>query len=418
MIERDFSITVSKFALRMTLFIALFLPALASPQKDSPEPMAISRQDRLKVFDEAWQAVNKHYFDPQFNGVNWERVKEQYRPQVEAANNKIQLSETLQKMLDELGSSHLNITVQVKLKKQHVEQELGRKVSRKESLLFDAGMEYVRINGKSVISAVANGSSAQLAGVQRGWALTHWNGEPYLGESPFTCELDQKVEARFLDLQGKERSLALTCKLYPAPPSVPERVTRQLDNGAVYLRFSAFTHGTEDWLAGQMTQARSAPAIVIDLRGNGGGLLVIMQKCLEPFFSQATTLGEHRERNGKQQSLKVGGRGKNAYRGLVIVLIDEMTASAAEIFAAALQETGRALVVGRQSDGDVLGSLSYSLSHSFRVNIPIWDYQTAKGIRLEKRGVTPDERVPLTLKDFLENRDLDLEHAQKLLQKP
>ncbi|MFN8002429.1 MAG: S41 family peptidase [Acidobacteriota bacterium] len=116
--------------------------------------------------------------------------------------------------------------------------------------------------------------------------------------------------------------------------------------------------------------------------------------------------------------MKAKGQGKDAYRGRVVVLIDEKTASAAEIFAAGLQEAKRAVIVGRQSSGDVLGSLNYKLPHGFYVDIPIWDYQTANGARLEGRGVIPNEVVTLTLKDFLANRDLDILRAQESLLKP
>ena len=403
---------------RLVLLAMLLFSASAVAQENTPEALTISRADRLKVFEEVWEAVNKHFFDPNFNGVNWAQVREQYRPQAEAAPNKTQLNETLQKMLNELRSSHLTMTVHVKFKKQTVEQELARKVSRRESLTFDAGMKYVRIDGKWVVSSVAEGSGAHSAGVQRGWALTHWNGESSGNDAPFTCELNQQVTARFLDWQGQEKQLALACKLYTDTGSPVERVTQTLADGTVCLRFDNFSPGTESWLIGQVAQARNAPALVLDLRNNHGGNLSVLEKCFAPFFSEPRVFGAYHERNGKQLPLKAKGQGKDAYRGRVVVLIDEKTASAAEIFAAGLQEAKRAVIVGRQSSGDVLGSLNYKLPHGFYVDIPIWDYQTANGARLEGRGVIPNEVVTLTLKDFLANRDLDLLRAQESLLKP
>lgn len=408
------------------LLFALFASAPVLAQENAPDPLMISRADRLmigrtdrlKVFEEAWQTVNKHFFDPKFNGVDWARIREQYRPQAEAADDKAQLNETLHKMLSELRSSHLEVTFVVKLKKELVEQDLARKVNRKESLGFDAGMNYERIDGKWVVSTVAPGSGAQLAGVQRGWQVVHWNGESAQSDLPFACELNQQIKVGFVDSRGLEKEVVLTCKLYAEPPSTPERITRKLENGMQYLRFTEFSPGTESWLADQVAQAQNASAIVIDLRGNRGGTVAVLEKCLEPFFDSPTVLGEFRERSGKQPQLKTKGQGKKAYRGRLAVLVDEKSYSSAEIFAAALQETGRAVVVGRQSSGDVLASMSFGLPHGFRVKVPVWDYHTVKGVRLEKRGVIPDAPVMLTLKDFLENRDLDLQRAQTLLQKP
>ena len=97
--------------------IALQSLALAqeSPKPTSPDSLTISREDRLKVFAKLWETVNEEYFDPQFNGVNWALMKETYYPQAEAAKNKTQLRDVLQKMLNELHSSHLRVNLQVKL---------------------------------------------------------------------------------------------------------------------------------------------------------------------------------------------------------------------------------------------------------------------------------------------------------------
>src|SRR5215472_4642715 len=79
------------------------------PKTASVDPFAISAEDKLKVFESLWSAVNERYFDQKFNGVDWARIKEVYRPRIEAASNKIQLKELLQKMLDELHTSHLQL---------------------------------------------------------------------------------------------------------------------------------------------------------------------------------------------------------------------------------------------------------------------------------------------------------------------
>src|SRR2546430_682380 len=68
-----------------------YVLAQESPKPTSPDSLTISREDRLNVFEKLWETVNEKYFDPQFNGVNWAQMKDKYRPQVEAANNKMQL---------------------------------------------------------------------------------------------------------------------------------------------------------------------------------------------------------------------------------------------------------------------------------------------------------------------------------------
>jgi C-terminal processing protease CtpA/Prc len=115
---------------------------------------------------------------------------------------------------------------------------------------------------------------------------------------------------------------------------------------------------------------------------------------------------------------KLSGRGKHAYSGRILVLIDDRSASSVEILAAGLQDLGRAIIVGRKSSGQVLKNFDRSLPNGFRASIPIRDYRTAKGVRLEGCGVIPDEPVVLTMRGFVVNRDPDLERAQELVRKP
>ena len=403
---RAFHIVTCLIALAGVIALQSFVLAQES-FKPGPPDMRISREDRLKVFAKLWDRVNKEYFDPQFNGVNWAQMKEKYRPQVEGAKNKIQLYDVLQNMLDGLHSSHLEL---------YLDMDFGT------GLRIQPGPKQnpIRVEDRWVVRSPDDGSGAQLAGVQHGWILTYWNGEPYGSGLKTTCDPGENVHLRFIDLQAQERNLDVACRIYPwaSTHNSPERSTQTLDGGAVYLRFTKFQHGADGWLADQVAIHRSAPAIIMDLRRNGGGEFAVVQKCFYPFFSEPTVFGEVRNRNGKvSTTLKVPGSGKGAYRGRVFVLIDEASGSGAEVFAAGLQESGRAIVIGRQSMGAVLNAREHKLPNGFTVDIPHSDYRTARGVRLEGRGVIPDEQVKLTMKNFLENRDADLERVRELLQK-
>jgi len=406
LLPRAFHIVTCLIALAEAIAPQSFVLAQES-SKAASSNILISREDRLKVFAKLWDRVNDEYLYPEFNGVNWAQVKETYRPQVERAKNKMQLYDVLQNMLDGLHSSHLEFYLDV---------DFGT------GFWIRPGPKQnpIRVEGRWVVRSLKDGSGAQLAGVQRGWILTHWNGEAYGADSKTTCDPDENVHLRFIDLQGQERNLDVACRIYPwaSTPNSPERSTQTLDGGAIYLRFTEFQQGTYEWLDDQVAGNRSAPAIIIDLRHNGGGKFEVVQQCFKPFFSEPTVFGDVRNRDGKiSTTLKVPGSGKGAYRGRVFVLIDEASASGAEVFAAGLQESGRAIVIGRQSMGAVLNAKEYKLPNGFTVDIPHSEYRTVRGVRLEGRGVIPDEQVPLTMKDFLENRDADLERVRELLQK-
>jgi carboxyl-terminal processing protease len=99
------------------------------------------------------------------------------------------------------------------------------------------------------------------------------------------------------------------------------------------------------------------------------------------------------------------------YGGPVAVLVDELTASASECFAGALQSLGRARVFGRQTLGQALPALTRRLTNGDLLMYVVGDFVTATGRRLEGDGVRPDEVVPLSLKVLRTGRDATLEAA-------
>jgi carboxyl-terminal processing protease len=99
------------------------------------------------------------------------------------------------------------------------------------------------------------------------------------------------------------------------------------------------------------------------------------------------------------------------YTGPLVVLVDEGTASTSEIFAGALQESGRAVVVGEPSLGAVLPSVVEKLPNGAIFQYPVADFKTPKGVLLEGRGVKPDVDVLLVRADFLAGRDPALDAA-------
>jgi len=111
--------------------------------------------------------------------------------------------------------------------------------------------------------------------------------------------------------------------------------------------------------------------------------------------------------------MEVKGR-KDAYEGKLLVLIDGRTGSGGDLFAAAIQDTARGILIGRRTAGAILLGREYKLSQGFTADVAWANYFTAKNVRLEGRGVTPDEPVNYTFKDFRENNDKDMDRARAL----
>ena len=92
----------------MIAFLCSAASAQNVPASAVPD-LRISLSDRLNVFNKAWETVNKHFFDPKFNGADWLQIKAKYQPLVEAATDKPQLRDVLTNMVNELRVSHMGV---------------------------------------------------------------------------------------------------------------------------------------------------------------------------------------------------------------------------------------------------------------------------------------------------------------------
>ena len=144
------------------------------------------------------------------------------------------------------------------------------------------------------------------------------------------------------------------------------------------------------------------------MRGNPGGLLVQTAQTADLFLDGGTILAQV-DRDGNEQVF-------NAQRGTVTdipvaILQDEFSASGSELLAAALQENGRAIVVGAPSFGKGTVSQAVELSNGGAVYVSIARWLTPDRNLIEGRGVLPDIEVELTVEDIEARRDVALHRA-------
>ncbi|QUW02021.1 hypothetical protein J8C06_06495 [Chloracidobacterium validum] len=346
------------------------------------------------------QLVERKYYDPKLHGANWSALTQQFRRQALVATNETTLYNTINQLLSYLDDQHT-----FALSPSRVQEE-------KQGARVGLGVQLRKVEGKWLVARVLGGSAAQEAGVRPGWILDELDSRPFDGFKPGQrFAVGQSVRLKFLDSNDNPKRIEISCRPFA---TTPEQRAQFLQGSVLYIRFSEFAPKTADWIEEQLLANPRATTLIVDLRENTGGLLDTLADCLRLIYRQDVVFGDFIQRNQKPLRLRVSGN-RHAFTGEVLVMIDETSASAAEIFAAAIQDTGRGIALGRRTAGAVLASIQESLPDGGKVQISIRDYRTVRGVRLEGRGVTPDVMIKLTLDDIRRNIDVDLQRAMQQL---
>ncbi|MEX2044176.1 MAG: S41 family peptidase [Opitutus sp.] len=367
---------------------------------DIPVRQVARAERNLSVFNEVWDLVNRKHYDSRYHGVDWEEAAAVHGPAAAAAADPDALYKAINDMLEPLGDSHTHALTP------------DRAEERRTRLRARIGFSMLRMDGQWVVSEVLPGSPAQEAGVKPGWIVISRNGVE-LGER-VEIQAREGEEARWEFVDERDQRVILS-PLARRLPTAPRQIVTELDGGFVHLRFDGFSAATRRWLRRQLNIHRDAPGVVVDLRNNSGGDTFSLGSAVGEFFPRAVNCGTFVTRGGSRRIKSSWQLGSARYPGPVVILIDSMSASAAEIFTAVLQDHGRATVVGRRTAGAVLASRFYRLPDDGELQLSRYDYATPKGRRIEGAGVEPDIPVSRTLGDIRAGRDPDLDMALRVL---
>lgn len=403
----------------------LFCQALAAP---------LSPKDRLKTFEQVWRLIRDRYYDPSFNGLDWNGIHERYRPRALHAGNDDELYAVLKQMTGDLRDAHTRFRTPAE------RQRASRRVET------SPGLQVGNVEGSPTVVSVQPDSDAARSGVEPGMVVAAVDGQPVdqrllqireqVGTSSsdratalmsyyrlLAGEPDSLVRITFRRADGTPLDVVLKRHLVSLDPPVSSRV---LPSGVLYLRVRVFDKRIARQARAELSKHKNAPGIILDLRGNPGGSFRGVIDLANAFFGQRVSFGKVVTRSGEEPSfmlrvfgvpgsLQAGHAGHQIYSGPMVILINEGSGSAAELFAAGMQENGRATVVGRQSCGCVLGTVPHKIRGGGELDISEFAIVTGKNKRLEGVGVVPDVAVPLTLADLRQHRDGALERAEAVL---
>lgn len=392
---------------------------------------------RQETFDMVWRTVKEKHFDPTLGGLDWDKVREQYEPRAAAAKSDTEFYNVLRQMLGELHQSHFNIIPP---------EEIVEDDSR-EPKEGGIGIDLRVIDGQAMITHVEPASRAAVAGLRTGFVIAKVNDttvEQILAlfakstESQAIRKLrmtravlarvngvpETMVRLAYLDGQDQLREVAvarerLKGEMSPRfgnfPPQYTEFEAKRLAGGVGYIRFNIFVTLLMDRIRSAIRGMSEAPGIIIDVRGNPGGLGGMAPGIAGVLEKNPTSLGTMHMRTG-HTNFAVFPQ-PNPYLGPVVILTDGSSASTSEIFAGGMQEIGRAVVVGDRTVGAALPSVFQKLPTGAIFQYAIADFKTPRGTLIEGRGVTPDVEVKLTRRSLLDGRDVQLDAAIEQIKK-
>jgi carboxyl-terminal processing protease len=361
----------------------------ASPDQQSATPADV--QTLFKPFWEAWNIVHDQYVDQPVSDVKL-------------------MQGAINGMMESLGDKHST----------YMDPKTYKDASTSLAGSYEGIGAYVETDAEylTIISPIPD-SPAEKAGLQAGDQIIKIDGVDMTGVD--TEVAHQKVlgpagSTVVLTVARKDIAEPLEFSIVRDKIVIKSATGKMLENNIAYVQINTFGENTTSELTSTLNKlmAQNPKGLILDLRFNGGGYLQTAVEVVSQFAPKGVVLYE-KFGDGKQNQYDVipGGLATDIP---MVVLVNELSASASEITAGALQDYGRAKLVGVVSYGK--GSVQNWVPLSddqgaVRVTIAKW--YTPNDRTIEGKGLTPDVYVTMTADDYKAGRDPQLDAAIQTL---
>lgn len=388
----------------------------------------------LKSFEKIWKTIRDRHWDEELVGESWDKHREELLPKIEAAASTNEARDVMNELISRLEQSHFGLIPASSY------DAIGGEGSGGGNC--DIGITARLIEGDLVVTQLRANGPAAKAGVKPGWTITKIRGkssgdlierfknaahgpqrfETIVGLATWRMMSDQKnkpIKIEFTDGTNQSRALKLKCTLPKGkmaslgnlPPMRVVDESKTLSGNIGYYHFNAFLDPLRimpSYRKAIRSKSHSR-GLVLDLRGNFGGIVTMTMGMAGEFVSKPTKLGTMTMK-GSEINL-IANPTPHPVSVPVAVLIDECSISAAEFLAGGLQDNKLARVFGQRTAGLALPSVIEKLPNGDGFQYAIADYHSASGKTLEMKGVVPDEKVEVRKQDLIQGNDPVLQAA-------
>ena len=428
----------------------------ATPQRQRTSPSAAasdtgSRERTLEstlalaTFDSAWRTVGATLEGRGVTRIDWNAVRDELRPRAERASNDGALRAVIEDMIGRIGESHFAVIPAQP-------ESPGSAGDGDGAALGTAGLALRVLDGRLVVWRSDSAGPARRAGIRPGFVVERIGAYrvPALGPADtiglrrlavltggmraLRGEPGTSLTVTVRDDRARRRDVTVVLDSMPGPftkfgnlPPLPasfDYTRRTLEDGrcVAVIRFEYWMPPVMREFDRAVDSARSCAGVIIDLRGNLGGVAGMMMGVSGHFLSEPRTLGTMRTRGDEMRFVANPRRATDAgvavepFAGRLALLVDGLSASTSEMFAAAMQSIGRARVFGERTAGQALPAMATRLPSGDVLMHVVADFVSPDGSRIEGRGVYPDEPVPITYRDLASERDAPLSAALRWIE--
>lgn len=355
-----------------------------------------------KLFDNVWTEIRDNYYDPTLNHQQWRYWKEHYHGKIKTDEDAKVAVDTMLASLDDPYSRYMS-------KSEYADQNTS--INAK---ITGIGVNIADISGKIQIINVIDGTPAQSVNLQNGDIILNIDGKDAKGLSiAEVANLVRGPENTFVKLTVLRDKDKLVKNVMRKEIKI-KSVKSVVDKNIGYIQISSFIGSTtpNEFLEA-LEKTKDTAGLIIDLRGNTGGLLpnaIFIANLFIPDGKLVSIVG----RNGYRYDIQA----QNTDFGIdkpVVVLIDGASASASEILSGALKDYHKAKLVGTRTYGKGMVQKIIPMPNETGLNLTVAKYLTPSGVDINKKGINPDVEVQFTAQDIRDRHDVQLSEAKKIM---
>lgn len=361
-----------------------------------------SQMSSQKLFEHTWHVVKNEYYDPNFNRQYWVRWKNHYKGKIKTEEDAKVAIDSMLESLDDPYSRFLT------------KREFAEQNSSITSKISGIGVNIVNDSGKTKIINVIENTPAQFADLKSGDIIISVDGVKVSGLS--LAQVSSLVKGpvnTFVSMDILRGNEVIKKKIIRKEISI-KTVKSSVDKNIGYIQLTSFiSAATPNEFLEALENTHDTKGLIIDLRGNTGGLLPNAVFISNLFINKGKIVSIV-GRNGYHYDIMAQDTNVNIDKP-VILLVDGASASASEIFSGAMKDYHRAKLVGTKTYGKGMVQKIIPMPNETGLNLTVAKYLTPKGSDINKLGINPDIEMPIKQADILAKKDTQLEKAKDIL---